>query len=150
MTFVATNNRIYITNTGGSVVFDTDRQMPAVTSVLTGNIDIPARGPGSGQTTASYYLGAATGNPQFVLSAAIITGSTTYPWVNTMFNSSGSVMTNLGWNYTDTWRLAGARSVTFVVSGGGLYLQEEFYNQFASINLASFSLNYKVYLGRYV
>lgn len=149
MSFQASNNKISVSNSAGSVIFDTDRKMPAVTSILSGNIALPSRG-GTGQTVTHHYLGAASGNPEFVLASSIITGSTSYPWVNTMLNTSGSTVTNLGWNYTDTWRLAGARAVTFEVISGGLYLREEYYNQFPTLQLASFSLNYKVYLGRYV
>lgn len=149
MTFTASNNSVVIKNSAGTVIFDTDRKMPAVTSIASGSISIPSRG-GTGQTATMHYLGAANGNPEFVLGSAIITGATSYPWVNTMINSSGSTLTNLGWNYTDTWRIAGARAITFEVISNALYLREEYYNQFPSLQLASFNLEYKVYLGRYV
>lgn len=150
MSFYANNNRIYVTNTAGSIVFDTDRQMPAITSVVNGAFSIPARGPGVGQTVAYHDIGSASGSPEFVLGVASITGGSSYPWVNTMFNCSGSVLTNLGWNYTDSWRLAGARAISFEVLNGRLYIREEYYNQFPTLNLATFTLNYKVYMGRYL
>lgn len=149
MSFYASNNRIYLTNTAGSIIFDTDWKMPAVTSVVNGSITLPSRG-NTGQTAVNHYLAAVSGSPEFVLATANIAAGPSYPWVNTMFNSSGSVLTNLGWNITDTWRLAGARAVTFFVSGGALYLREEFFNQFPSLQLASFTINYRVYLGSYV
>lgn len=149
MSFYASNNRIYLTNTGGQVVFDTDWKMPTITNTVTGSITLPSRG-NTGQTAVNHYLANVSGSAEFVLATASISGGTSYPWVGTMFNSSGSVLTNLGWNITDTWRLAGARSVSFFTSGSALYLREEFYNQFPALQLASFTLNYRVYIGSFV
>lgn len=149
MSFYASNNRIYLTNTGGQVVFDTDWKMPAITNTVTGSITLPSRG-NTGQTAVNHYLANVFGSAEFVLATASISGGPRYPWVGTMFNSSGSVLTNLGWNTTGAWRLAGARSVSFFTSGGALYLREEFYNQFPTLQLASFTLNYRVYIGSFV
>jgi hypothetical protein len=149
MSFYASNNRIYLTNTGGQVVFDTDWKMPVITNIVTGSITLPSRG-NTGQTAVNHYLANVSGSAEFVLTTASISGGTGYPWVGARFNSSGSVLTNLGWNITDTWRLAGARSVSFFTSGGALYLREEFYNQSPARQLAAFTLNYRVYIGSFV
>jgi hypothetical protein len=148
MSFYASNNRIFITDTGGQAVFDTDWKMPAITSIINGSMNFNTRG-NTGQTTVNHFIANVSASPEFVLSTSLITGNSTYPWVNTRFNSSGSTLTNLGWNLTDTWRLAGARTITFFVSGGQLFIREEYYNQFPSLQLASFSLSYKVYLGSF-
>jgi hypothetical protein len=149
MSFYASNNRIYLTNTGGQIVFDTDWKMPAITNTVTGSITLPSRG-NTGQTAVNHYLANVSGSAEFVLATASISGGPSYPWVGTRFNSSGSVLTNLGWNITDVWRLAGARSISFFTSGGALYLREEFYNQFPTLQLASLTLNYRVYIGSFV
>lgn len=148
MSFFASNDRIYLTNTAGTTVFDTEWKMPAVTSIISGSITLPSRG-GTTRVVTNHLLAPAPHNPEFVLATASISAGTGYPWVNTTFNSSGSVLTNLGWNLTDAWRIAGARSITFIVLNGNLYLREEYYNQFPSLQLASFSISYKVYLGSF-
>ena len=149
MSFYASNDRIYLTNTGGQVVFDTDWKMPAITNTVTGSITLPSRG-NTEQTAVNHYLANVSGSAEFVLATASISGGASYPWVGTMFNSSGSVLTNLSWNITDAWMLAGARTVSFFTSGGALYLREEFYNQSPRLQLASFTLNYRVYIGSFV
>lgn len=149
MSFFAANDRIRVTNTAGTTIFDTDWKQPAITSIVSGSIALPTRG-NTTTTVVNRDIAAAPFNPTFVLATARISGSTTYPWVGTTFNSSGSTLTNLGWNFVNNaWRLAGARTVTFLVSNGRLILREEYYNQFPTLQLASFTLTYKVYLGSF-
>jgi hypothetical protein len=149
MSFFASNNRIRLTNTANTTIFDTDWKQPTITSVVAGSISLPTRG-NTTTVVVNHDLGPAPFNPTFVLSTARISGSTTYPWVGTTFNSSGSTLANLGWALVSgVWRLAGARTVTFLVSNNRLILREEYYNQFPSLQLASFTLSYKVYLGSF-
>lgn len=149
MSFFAANDQIRITNADGNTVFDTNWKQPAVTSVIAGSISIPSRG-NSGVTVVNHDLAEAPFNPTFVLATAQIAGGSSYPWVGTTFNSSGSVLSNLGWNFTSgAWRLFGARTATFLVSGGRLILREEFYNQAPTLQLAAYTLTYKVYLGSF-
>jgi hypothetical protein len=149
MSFYASNNRIFLTNTGGQIVFDTDWKMPAITNIINGSMNFGTRG-NTGQTTVNHFIANVSASPEFVLSTSLITGNSAYPWINTRFNSSGSTLTNLGWSFTNgAWRLGGARTVTFFVSGGQLFIREEYYNQFPTLQLASFSLSYKVYLGSF-
>jgi hypothetical protein len=149
MSFFAANDRIRVTNTNNITVFDTDWKQPTITSIVSGSINLPTRG-NTTRVVVNRNLAAAPFSPTFVLATADITGSTTYPWKGTRFNSSGSTLTNLGWSFTNNaWRLGGARAVTFLVSGGRLILREEYYNQFPSLQLASFTLNYKVFLGSF-
>ena len=153
MSFYASNNKIRVTNSTGSDIFNTDWKMPAITSTLSGTKAMASRG--TGNTTpvvVNHDLGAAPYSPSFVLAVAKITNYSGYPWANTMFNSSGSIISNLGWADVGglNWRIKGARAITFYVSGGRLYLREEYYNGFNSLSLSSYNLEYKVYLGSYV
>lgn len=149
MSFTASNDLITITNTSGVEIFNTDWKQPAITSIVSGTLSVPNRSPVSSTQVVLHDIGAAANNPEFVLASAKVIGGGSYPWADTSFNSSGSVVTNLGWNFTDTWRLAGARALTFIVSAGRLYVREEYYNVFPSLALSGFSLQYKVYLGRF-
>ena len=131
MSFYASNNNIRVTNSAGTDVFNTDWKMPAITSTLSGIKNMVSRG--TGNTTpvvVSHDLGAAPYTPDFVLAVAKISNYSGYPWAATMFNSSGSVISNLGWADTGggNWAIKGARAISFYVSGGRLYLREEYYN----------------------
>ena len=153
MSFYATSDNIRLTNTSGTEVFNTDWKMPAITSTVTGSRSMASRG--TGNTTpvvTNHDLGAAPYSPDFVLAVAEISNYSGYPWANTMFNCSGSIISNLGWSTTGgaNWVIKGARAITFYVSSGRLYLREEYYNGFNSLSLSSYDFNYKVYLGSYV
>jgi hypothetical protein len=153
MSFYASSDNIRITNSSGVEMFNTDWKMPAITSTLSGVIVMPSRGVGVTTTTVvNHDLGAAPYSPSFVLAVAKITNYSGYPWADTMFNSSGSVISNLAWVDTGSlnWKIRGARTITFYVSAGRLYLREEYYNGLASLSLSSYDLTYKVYLGSYV
>jgi hypothetical protein len=149
MSFFASNNKISITNTANATIFDTDWKQPAITSILSGTFNLPARAPISGTQVILHNLGSAPASPEFVLVAGRITGGSDYPWGATNFNSSGSVITNLGWNFTDTWRIGAARSISFIVQSGALFLREEYYNVFPTVSIVSFNIQYKAYLGRF-
>ena len=148
MSFFANNNLIEI-RSGNALVFSTDRKMPAITSEVQGNLTLPARG-NSSPTAVNHWIANVPFSPEFVMSTSRITGGSAYPWVNFSFNSSGSIVTNLGWNITDTWRLAACRTLTFFTNGGSLFIREHFYNTFPSLQLASFNLSFRVYLGSFV
>lgn len=150
MSFFASNDQIRIVNTAGATIFDTDWKQPAITGIVTGSRNIPSRSPTSGTQVVLHDIGAAPNNPEFVLASAKLTGAGSYPWSDTSFNSSGSVISNLGWNFVSgTWRVSGARALTFVVSSGRLLIREEYYNVFPTLALSSFTIQFRVYLGRF-
>lgn len=152
MSFYASNNRIHITDASGNITFDTDRKMPAIIDVIQGTIVIPSRGTTSSQKTVFHNIGITNSASNFILASSYIDGGSTYPWRDTHFNASGSVLSNLGWQDIGslTWRLAAARTITFEVNNGTVRIREEFYNLFGSVQLASFTLSYKLYIGRFV
>lgn len=241
--FYARDNRIWVTNSAGEVVLDTEAKMPAIIGVVEGELEIPERGTVMNQTIVSYDItldadneirgwleeteqedsfgldetvewdedeGAdaviaaffgedallfpsnvigwdddvaadeqdgldethswdedeaadaviadlfgveaeLVGGPRFVFATGVITGQSDYPWRETTFNASGTIITNLGW-YQDppgTWRLAACRTITFVFRGGRLYIDEEFYNRLRTQSLRPFTIRYRVYLGAF-
>lgn len=150
MSFFASNNEIRINNAANVEIFNTDWKQPAITSIVSGTFNLPSRSPISGAQLILHDIGAAANTPEFVLASAKLTGAGAYPWGDTSFNSSGSVISNLGWNFVSgTWRVSGARTLTFITQSGRLYLREEYYNVFPTLALSAFSLQYKVYLGRF-
>jgi len=150
MSFYANNDSIKITDASGNTVFDTDRKMPAITNILEGTIIVPARGRTTSQTNILHTISSVDSENNFVLSACKVTGGSSYPWRDTVFNASGSTITNLGWQIiSGSWRLGASRTINFEVNGNTLQLREQYYNLFNTVSLASFTLNYKIYLGRY-
>jgi hypothetical protein len=150
MSFTASNDRIIVSDANDLVVFDTDRKMPAITSVVSGTFNLSSRGTGQSQTVVNHLLANIQYNPEFVLAVASISGSASYPWVGTMFNSSGSTITNLSWGFTSgAWRLGAARAITFEVINNQLFLREEYFNVNPTLAIAAVSLEYKAYLGSY-
>lgn len=149
MSFIAQNDRIYITNSSNTLMFDTNWKMPAITNVVSGSYYLPYRGY-TGIVTNNYDLGGVSYNPEFVLISASITGAASYPWANTKFNSSGSILTNLSWQYSGGWILSGSRTITFYTENNRLYLKEKYYNYNGSLNLSAFTISYTAYLGSFV
>jgi len=150
MSFYASNNNIKITDIGGNTVFNTDWKMPTIVSILEGSITIPERGRVSTQTNSFHKIASVDPQISFVISTCKIKGGSSYPWKNTAFNSSGSTLTNLGWqSINDTWKIAAARTVNFEINNNTLQIREQYYNLFNTVALKSFTLKYKVYLGRY-
>lgn len=152
MSFIGTNNKIDITNTNNQLIFSTDWKMPAIISIVQGSITLPNRGNSAGNTIfIDHNLGSINPASNFVLSTIEITGTTSsYPWKNSKFNSTGTVISNLSWNLVNNaWRLSGCRSLTFQNKNGNLVLTEEYYNTNPRLQLSSVTLTYKVYTGRF-
>ena len=150
--FNASNDRIWVTNAAGEIIFDTDRKMPAIIDVVEGQLTLPQRGPGANQTVVHHFVkGPLDIDPEFVFATGVITGGSTYPWRETTFNASGSIITNLAWHKPDdvTWYLGACRTITFIVLNKTLYVAEEYYNRMETFLLQAFTLKYKVYLGAF-
>lgn len=150
MSFYASNNRIWVTDANGATMFDTNRKMPAVTSVFRGSMTIGGVPAGAARTTRSHLIGNAPHGAEFVLATNRVTGVGSYPWANSFFNAGGSFITNLGWHVVSgTWRVGLCRSLSYIVSGGRIYLVEDYYNLFPGLSMDSFNLNYTVYIGSF-
>ena len=149
MSFYADNNKITITDASSNVIFDTDRKMPAIVSILEGSIVIPARGTTRSQTNVFHTIASTNNSINFVMSACKIVGGSSYPWRDTVFNAAGSTITNLGWQAVNGWKIGAVRTINFEINNSTLQLREQYYNLFDTVSLASFTLKYKIYLGRY-
>lgn len=151
MSFYADNNKIEITDSSSNIIFNTDRKMPSIIDVLEGSIVIPARGNTTSQTVVMHTIGTTNASCNFILADSYIDGGSSYPWTDTHFNASGSVISNLGWQDLGglNWRIGAGRTITFEINNGSVQLREEYYNLFNTLQLASFTLSYKLYIGRF-
>ena len=153
MSFFASNNRIRVTNSGGTPVFDTDRKMPAILTTLSGTI-----------TTASYVgdigevyhdLGAAPAGTELVFPTFRLTYPDLRPeylWLplGVPISAVGSTLVFGGWSldWAPEEAFNIAAFVTFVVGNGRLYLYLDYSDQEAK-GIPRMTFNYKVYLGRF-
>jgi hypothetical protein len=154
MSFLAQSDLIRITNNSGGVVFDTTRKMPILTSIINGSLSMPARGPNA-SGTAVYDLGGTIMNPVFIFpTLTVFQGSVGGGVVGTPngvpFCANGSAVTFAKWTFTDVgWRLTGARVLTCVLSGGRVYLWED-WSEYEGANLVpSASVAYRIYVGQF-
>jgi hypothetical protein len=151
MAFYADSGVIEITDTSLNTVFSTDWKMPTITHVFSGSLSIPARGRTTSNANVNYFIGSVDATSNFSVSTGKIVGGSTYPWRDTYFNSSGSVLTNLGWADLGNrnWRIRAARSLSVKIVNGSVYISEEYYNLFQTLSLRSFTFTYKIYIGRF-
>lgn len=146
MSFFASNNRIYVKDTENNIVFDTKRKMPAITSVVSSSLNIPARSAGNDGNKV-YNIQEVSYNPTFVLSIGYITGNSNYPWHNTHFNSSGTIITNLGWQ--SSWKIGVMRTISFFIQNNILYIEENWFSHFNSVSTKGFTIEFTCYLGSF-
>lgn len=153
MSFVATANRMYVTDVDGRVAFDTLNQMFLITNKLNGSVSFPIRytlGEVSNPNGTSYeqnnsfYLGACTPQASAVMGAFRLS----YPGVADAAGVSSLAWYTLGGtylhfvaahraSYSPSWQVIGPAqqnvggefthqvAYTFAARGGGVYLDEQ-------------------------
>ena len=166
MSFEASNNRIKVTNTAGATVFDTDRRMPHITTVLSGSLTLPARPDGFGDTLGTAYLLGAAPHGETIIFPMVTTpiagwngGSMSVPWQNVPFQATGTTIIAAGAYYEQEnfWRLVTyfIRTISFAIHNGNVYLIENYCAYWPGTTggggnyayPAQTTVNYKVYLG---
>jgi hypothetical protein len=146
MSFFANNNRIFVTDTADNMIFDTDSKMPSITSVASGSLYITSRSPGNDGFKV-YNIQNVSYNPTFVLTMGYIVGDSDYPWSDTYFNASGTIITNLGWQ--SSWEIGVMRTLSFYVKDNVLCLEENWFSHFSSISTKGFTIDFTCYLGSF-
>ena len=151
MTFLATNNRIVITRANGIPVFDTDNKMPAIIHTLNGGLAIPFRPNSTPLGSANHFIGNVTGGADFIFGQAYVADGNARLWRGMRTSFSGSLICQAGAIASGgRWYLTVQRILTPVIIGGAAYINEQYSCNPFNVQLDAFTLQYKLYIGKFI
>lgn len=141
MSFYASNNRIWVTNSAGSMVFDTAKKMPVIIGSVSGSFSIR----GLQNETLNIVLGYCDPAANFLFPTLRMTVNSPNAFVpqGVPFSCPGSLLLSAAWAGSSLY--SGA-CMSIVQEGGAIIARKS-----GRIEVADgLSFDYKIYAGRFV